>query len=114
MNSDVILQRKRQIGSKWRVLRLIVNQLLFRSKRKFFERGPVSKTAGIKLVLSGQDRPHFIEAGREFHVAPILQHASSAGWYPYKAGPWISRSSMRAPNRMFVSRNRIFSRGLRR
>src|SRR2546422_7742552 len=78
MNSDVILQRKRQIGSKWRVLRLIVNQLLFGSERKFFERGPVSKTAGIKLVLSGQDRPHFIEAGREFHVAPILQHASSA------------------------------------
>jgi len=58
---------------------LLVNRLLFRMELKFFERDdPASKTAGIKLVLSGQDRPHFIEAGREFHVAPILQHASSA------------------------------------
>src|SRR6266704_6532476 len=86
MNSDVILQRKRQIGSKWRVLILIVNQLLFRSERKFFERGPVSKAAGIKLVLSGQDRPHFIEAGREFHVAPILQHRFQRRIQPMESG----------------------------
>src|SRR5437660_1126526 len=73
MNADVLLDWIGQIRAERRMLRLIINKLLLRRKRKLRKIYTASEPFGVKRISPGQDRAHFLESNHSAHPAPILQ-----------------------------------------
>ena len=73
MNADVLLDWIGQIRAERRMLRLIINKLLLRRKRKLRKIDTASEPFGVKRISPGQDRAHFLESNHSAHPAPILQ-----------------------------------------